>query len=596
MMNAITAALCIIACGCVRDDMPYDEAADAQATLILNIGLNGTTLHQPREARRISSGDYNGAEDGELMHTLRVIIADSGGTVEHNLLFGSLDDAAAYTTDRVIVKANDRKTIYIVANEEAVIPEGTYSSATEMLDALRPGSKVSEEDMAATVILADRHKPLWDDPDKRLLPITAIEHVDIGGDEEYVKTLWIHRAAVKYTFLVSNLTDRAVRLDSVMILGATDREFLFPAADGYTAVDITSNNWRPLSYRTPPATGFRPVAHAAPLSIGPGESEVRLPRSFYFTEGMVLRGIFNQGDETVEDVYKVAAVVNGVRTPWRNLEWFYPESPTELRDMTDLPRNTHVVVQLNILPHGVSFSACVQPYAACSLDPFFGLDRDIDGNIIRRREDDGTFWADNPRYGINGDTRKTIWKDAYGDEIRKKFSDGSFLCTERMYRDWIHDDSESDHEYTFEKDLASGNMVIIRQKSSSDKITDLFDTAHDHDMSDRPLFIKLSESFRDMKGWDIPVGTHMMVTYAPDGTPSYSRVDMDGDTILQANGYQFRDSQEMAPWRDTYLVKHPVGNDGGEGGGFVLQVKRRDGTVIVPDYRGDSMSSSLRKR
>lgn len=579
---ALLSGLCLT--GCDRDSFADGTAGGGEATLILDIGVNGTTGSLTRGV--VSSGDFNRAAAGELMRTLRVIITDGNHMVEHNLFFDSLDNLDSYTTGKVRVSGNDRKTLFIVANEEAITLEGSVASAGEFLSSIKSGDNLTEEEMKELVLLSDVHKPAWDDDSRRLLPITGIEYIDVYANEgEYTKTIWLHRAAVKYTFIVNNETDMPVRIDSIFLKGASDREFLFPVADGYTLVDKTANNYRPVSYHTPGGTNFREVRKEFGVTVGAGQKDVTLPGNMYFTEGCVLRGVYQEGDKTVEDVYRIGVTVNGVRVPWRNLDWFYPETPGDIRHMTDLPRNTHVVVQLNLKKHGLAVVACVQPFAEKKLSPFFGLARDMDGNIIRKFEDDGTFWSDNPRYGIDGDTRRTIWKDVDGDEIRKKFKDGSFLCTERMYRDWIHDDTEQNHEYTFEKNVAGGNMVLIRKTTPSDRVGDVLDDAHDHDVSDRPLFVKLTKAFRDRQGWTMPVGTHLMVSYDDKGRPSYSRVDLAGDTIIQANGYQFRESNEMAEWMDTYLVKHLVGTDPDGTRHFVQQVKDRTGNVIVEDYR-----------
>ena len=54
--------------------------------------------------------------------------------------------------------------------------------------------------------------------------------------------------------------------------------------------------------------------------------------------------------------------------------------------MTDLPRNTHVVVNVKI-SHDYSLIVTVneQPYSYVELDPEFGLDRDENGNIIIKK-------------------------------------------------------------------------------------------------------------------------------------------------------------------------------------------------------------------
>lgn len=178
----------------------------------------------------------------------------------------------------------------------------------------------------------------------------------------------------------------------------------------------------------------------------------------------------------------------------------------------------------------------IQPFAEIVVDPFYGLDRDEEGNIIIKRYEDGT-------YDIL-DNGNTITKDIDGDIIEKRFADGSLLCKEVVYKDYIHDDSETDYEYTFEKDYPGGNMIIIRQETTGGTYHgDLMADDHVHDMNDRALFV-LDK-----------LGDFHYVTYDSDGKATYSRVDCKGDTIIQANGYQFRNVGEMANYLGTYIVK-----------------------------------------
>ena len=289
-------------------------------------------------------------------------------------------------------------------------------------------------------------------------------------------------------------------------------------------------------------------------------------------------------------------MINGVQTPWRKLDWFYPEKPSEIKEMTELPRNTHVVVQFTLTPKGISAVACVQPYAEQKLEPFFGLERDKDGNLIRWHEDNDTFWADNPRYGIDGDTREYIHEDIDGDEIVKQYLDGSFLCVERIYRDWIHGDDEHDSEYYFEKDHAGGNMIIVRNNTKAEEDRKPQDSLHDHPVNERPLFVKLTAAFHKRNGYTdkTPIGCHMIVSYDDKGNPSFSRLDAAGDSILQANGYQFKASSSMDKWTNTYLVKHKTGTDADGKDIFILQLKYRNGKILIPEYTAETAAAYVR--
>lgn len=602
VLPALILMMSLTGCSLVMDD-DTRTPSDGKATLILNIatsreGTPGIGTSSPTRGVTVTPDDYYGPETGELMRTLRVIIANGAGMVEHNLFFDNLGQVSSHTTDKVHVVGNDRKTIYLIANEEAFTLEGDVTDPAELLGSLTAGSDIDETAMKNLVLMADKHKPDWNDNSKRLLPITNIEHFNVGEayEEPYSATLYVHRAAVKYTFLFNNETNLPVSLDSIYLRGESDREFLFPVVAGYNMDNKEDNMYRPTAYHTPRETKFREVREKIGISIPSKQPGYRIPRSLYFTEGSRLAGTHTEGDKIIEDVYKVSVVINGVQTPWRKLDWFYPEKPSEIKEMTELPRNTHVVVQFTLTPKGISAVACVQPYAEQKLEPFFGLERDKDGNLIRRHEDNDTFWADNPRYGIDGDNREYIHEDIDGDEIVKQYLDGSFLCVERIYRDWIHGDDEHDSEYYFEKDHAGGNMIIVRNNTKAEEDRKPQDSLHDHPVNERPLFVKLTAAFHKRNGYTdkTPIGCHMIVSYDEKGNPSFSRLDAAGDSILQANGYQFKASSSMDKWTNTYLVKHKTGTDADGKDIFILRLKYRNGKILIPEYTAETAAAYVR--
>lgn len=602
VLPALILMMSLTGCSLVMDD-DTRTPSDGKATLILNIatsreGTPGIGTSSPTRGVTVTPDDYYGPETGELMRTLRVIIANGAGMVEHNLFFDNLGQVSSHTTDKVHVVGNDRKTIYLIANEEAFTLEGDVTDPAELLGSLTAGSDIDETAMKNLVLMADKHKPDWNDNSKRLLPITNIEHFNVGEayEEPYSATLYVHRAAVKYTFLFNNETNLPVSLDSIYLRGESDREFLFPVVAGYNMDNKEDNMYRPTAYHTPRETKFREVREKIGISIPSKQPGYRIPRSLYFTEGSRLAGTHTEGDKIIEDVYKVSVVINGVQTPWRKLDWFYPEKPSEIKEMTELPRNTHVVVQFTLTPKGISAVACVQPYAEQKLEPFFGLERDKDGNLIRWHEDNDTFWADNPRYGIDGDTREYIHEDIDGDEIVKQYLDGSFLCVERIYRDWIHGDDEHDSEYYFEKNHAGGNMIIVRNNTKAEEDRKPQDSLHDHPVNERPLFVKLTAAFHKRNGYTdkTPIGCHMIVSYDEKGNPSFSRLDAAGDSILQANGYQFKASSSMDKWTNTYLVKHKTGTDADGKDIFILRLKYRNGKILIPEYTAETAAAYVR--
>ena len=239
VLPALILMMSLTGCSLVMDD-DTRTPSDGKATLILNIatsreGTPGIGTSSPTRGVTVTPDDYYGPETGELMRTLRVIIANGAGMVEHNLFFDNLGQVSSHTTDKVHVVGNDRKTIYLIANEEAFTLEGDVTDPAELLGSLTAGSDIDETAMKNLVLMADKHKPDWNDNSKRLLPITNIEHFNVGEayEEPYSATLYVHRAAVKYTFLFNNETNLPVSLDSIYLRGESDREFLFSVVAGY---------------------------------------------------------------------------------------------------------------------------------------------------------------------------------------------------------------------------------------------------------------------------------------------------------------------------------------------------------------------------
>ena len=128
---------------------------------------------------------------------------------------------------------------------------------------------------------------------------------------------------------------------------------------------------------------------------------------------------------------------------------------------------------------------------------------------------------------------------------------------ERIYRDWIHGDDEQDSEYYFEKDEKfirtfkghSAAKSVHNTNVDDDRIVHKSPSDHpkDHPVSERPLFVKLTAAFHKRNGYtdNTPVGCHMMVTFDANGVATFSRLDAAGDSIVQANGYQFKGEESM---------------------------------------------------
>lgn len=542
----------MIAGGCAVEDTPQPiyPSEESYGVLLLSVGLSenkDTILPYSRSP----FDDYDNEDDrwgidGENMETLRVIIVDGAGFVEHNSYF-TLENATSAGVYKFQIKDDDNKTIILIANEGNYFLDepgmeisGATTSLPSMLAGMCPGAKVDIGELSR-LTLSLRHNT----PDSRgqslrtPLPITGIytEYIPSKA-KEIRRTYNLIRAAVKYTFRIVNLSEfehtvNAVRLDRV-----ADTEFLFP---DFTLKEEPDGTVILESYRTPEMA--KEDTYTAnlltPLSLPSRmEKAVQIVEPVYLPEGL-----------NSESAQKISLTLDGrPLEEWKELKWIRPgESITSARPMTDLPRNTHVVVNITLKRTGeIDLIAEVQPYSCVDLHPNFGLDRDDDGNIIITRFEDGT-------YIVMDDTGSRIKKDPDGDIILKTFRDGSILCIETIYKDYIHDDYESDYyEYVFEKDAPGGNMVILRQISdgSTNTVPSLAaGDDHEHGLDDKPRFILDKD------------GYYYFVTYDSSGNPTISRNDMFGNEIIQANGLQFRYIDEMSDLMGTYMVKLPDGTE-----------------------------------
>lgn len=209
---------------------------------------------------------------------------------------------------------------------------------------------------------------------------------------------------------------------------------------------------------------------------------------------------------------------------------------SEVENYLNVCRNYWYKFEIKKTTRIMNVVADIQPYAEINLNPPFGLDRDNEGHIVIKRYDDGT-------YDILDDEGNTVRKDKDGDVVIKVFSDGTLLCRETVYKDYIHDHSEVDYVYPFEKDYSGGNMIIIRQISSGGTFHGDIDKDHDHGVDDRPMFIL------DKKG------DFYYVIYDSEGKQTLSPNDSKGDKILQVNGFQFRNKDDMRKYIGSYVVE-----------------------------------------
>lgn len=353
IVMAVVISLVHAGCSSDRKEAPERETAVLSIRVTLHDDVPaGHPGKSPNRAGEYEADKFS-ANDMEKMHTLRIIIIGSDNTVEHNTLWDMTGSPGEFVSGGDFpVRAGDMKTILFVANEEGKrvrIQDGTLIPVSDYLGKLSAavGESVDPDALRKAVIpdseiVTDSRTGMLASP----LLITGIYRYYIDTDRDrYSATFNIHRTLSKYTFRVTNKSkDKPHKLDFIEIDRVASYCWLFPDAEyqdylqtiltGYVAAD--------------PSPG-KINTYTESATIAPGETREFGP--YYLPEG---------ADLGSSGKYSVRFGFEGFSTGWRSLQWFKPEIPGETFPMTDLPRNTHVVVNVkfDLLELDLNYTVC----------------------------------------------------------------------------------------------------------------------------------------------------------------------------------------------------------------------------------------------
>ena len=214
--------------------------------LVLRVNLAGGTMSRAQEA------DKAAANDGEKINTLRVIILDGDKRVEHNSLW-TLDSPDIQKTGmRFKVKANDTKTIVLVANEAGTVidvpgPGGIGSTNHKGTDIGRVGyTSPVYAAKAGTVIIAQRSSSYGN--------YVVISH-GVGNT-----TLYAHMSSIKVS--VGTYVKQG---QTIGITGSTGH-----STGPHLHFEVVENNVRinPLSHGAAPKKGYLTGYTLSGTSVG----------------------------------------------------------------------------------------------------------------------------------------------------------------------------------------------------------------------------------------------------------------------------------------------------------------------------------------
>ena len=372
----------MVACSNQEESLPENVE---EAVLCLNIEPIGQT--------RAGTATL---PDNEKMHSVRVIVLHNDGTVEHNKFY-ALDDAQEQRSILLKVTPNEKKKIYLFANEESVSTvegvSGNDTSLSEFFDSYKEGMRMN--DFAIAV------KDLYFAPDYsdgNPIPMSSMYEIDIPEKGVIEEIFYVARVATKFTVNFFNWRGEEVTVENFSIESHADKNFLMAHVNSYPdtqnpetnqkyptwidwlkAVSDASNvdsdaatnrfGWL-TDYRLPEQTTAKVYTHEG-LKIGKPTVDIENPDNskpgvanvvpvFYLPESKNLK---QEGATIVgEQEYTLSINIAGRAEPF----------VCKLDKLKALFRNTHLVVNVTMY-NSNEIVVDVIPYSEVILEPEFGL-------------------------------------------------------------------------------------------------------------------------------------------------------------------------------------------------------------------------------
>lgn len=201
----------MVACSSQEESLPDNVT---EAALYLNIATIGQT--------RASTAEL---PDNEKMKSVRVVVLHAAdGTVEHNRHF-SLEGAQAQKTILLKVTPNEKKKIYLFANEESVstVEGATVKDENQTLTAFFNSYTEGMSGFEAAV------NNLYFAPDYSVgspIPMSSMYEIDFPGKGNFDGTFYVVRVATKFTCRFKNFRSGAVTVNSISVSDIANDSYL----------------------------------------------------------------------------------------------------------------------------------------------------------------------------------------------------------------------------------------------------------------------------------------------------------------------------------------------------------------------------------
>lgn len=373
------ALLFMVACSSQEESLPDNVT---EAALYLNIATIGQT--------RASTAEL---PDNEKMKSVRVIVLHADGTVEHNRHF-SLEGAQAQKTILLKVTPNEKKKIFLFANEESVSTvegvtvEGENQTLTAFFNSYTEGMPGFEAAVNNLYFAPDYSggKPI---------PMSSMYEIDFPEKGNFDGTFYVVRVATKFMVNFMNWRGEEVIVDNFTIASHADKNFLMAHVNdseqneqlfnGKTWIDwlkeVSDASSENDDYAVTEAAGW----------LKDYELPAQADKAITYTHGTVIVGvpivdIENPDDskpgvaENVpvfylpESMNPKAGATDGEQEYTLTIKITGRDEPfvCKLPNLKALFRNTHVVVDITMY-NSNEIIVDVIPYSEVILEPEFGL-------------------------------------------------------------------------------------------------------------------------------------------------------------------------------------------------------------------------------
>ena len=369
----------MVACSSQEESLPEDTT---EAVLYLNIATMGQTRASTTEL-----------PNNEKMQSLRVVVLHENETVEHNRYY-SLEGAQVQKYILLKVKPNEKKKIFLFANEESVSKvegvnvAGKNQTLTAFFNSYTEGAFSFEAAVNGLYFAPDYS-------DGKPISMSSMYEIDFPKKGNFDGTFYVVRVATKFTMNFMNWRGEEVKVDKFTIAYHADKNFLMAHVNdseqnrklfnGKTWIDwlkeVSDASSEDDDYATTEAAGWMkdyelPAQANEAFTYTHGTVTVRKPTVdidnpdnskpgvaknipvFYLPESKNLKAGTTDGEQE----YTLTINIDGGTKPFVR----------KLPNLKALFRNTHVVVNITMY-NSNEIVVDVIPYSEVNLEPEFGL-------------------------------------------------------------------------------------------------------------------------------------------------------------------------------------------------------------------------------